>query len=1030
ARLDWSFGRGGPERILTWVRQRSHALRACVALAAAASLITTPAWAGPQGGQVVGGQAIIQTLNQETLIKQSTKKSIINWNSYKVLKGESVIYQEPNSNSISLNRVLGGQAASILGKIQSNGQVWLVDPNGVLFGKGSTVNAAGLLATTADIANSDFMSGKYQFGTASPNAAAGVANYGTINTQGGSTVLAAPNVDNEGTINAKLGTVAVGAGKTFAVDFDGDNLLSFAVTAPAANAQIKNAGTIAADGGTVQLTARSVGNIVDNVINTTGIVQANSVSIKNGTVILDGGASGTVSVGGTVSAQGLTPGSTGGTVQVTGANIDLTIGANINASGQAGGGLVLIVGNFHGAGPLPNAQSVTIAQGATINADATDNGNGGQVAVGSQQHNTFNGTITARGGPNGGNGGYVETSSAADLTIGTGTVNTLAPMGATGTWLLDPSNLYVTADGTAPSSDPNASVVSVATLETALLFNDVTLATSVGGSSCTNVTCAAGSATNQAGDITVASNVTWATGNTLTLSAYNNININAAIVVTGAGGLVLNVNNSGTANPNAAVNFLLGSVQFTNEGANPTLSIGSGVLANVQPYTLVFTTAELQNINANLSGLYALAQPLDATAVASWTPLGTDGAGNPQNSGNGFTGIFNGLGNTIANLTINNPSAYVGLFGYVGTGGTVQNVGLVGGSTTGGGFTGALAGYNAGTLTNVYATGAVSGDNNASGGVGGLVGFNAGSISRAFATGDVAYISGANDNYGGLVGQNSGGSISESYSTGSVTGGDWENGGLVGYNNNGGTITNSYATGAVSAGFDGDAGGLFGGNYQATITSSYATGAVSDGAGRYLGALVGWDNDGASIVTSYATGTVNASLGLLSGRENGTVDEFSTVLNTVGDLASAMPAGFSPTVWGNVNNQTTPYLLNLTNNPQPVYLAADTTHLYQLLFNLGQVQNINSGLSGHYALANSLDALTDPTTPATWIPIGTDGAGSVGNGGDGFSGTFNGLGNTISNLTVNLGLSNYVGLFGYVGAGGAVKNIGLVSDSV
>ncbi|HXE16684.1 MAG TPA: filamentous hemagglutinin N-terminal domain-containing protein, partial [Stellaceae bacterium] len=196
------------------MRQRSHALRACVALAAAASLITTPAWAGPQGGQVVGGQAIIQTLNQETLIKQSTKKSIINWNSYKVLKGESVIYQEPNSNSISLNRVLGGQAASILGKIQSNGQVWLVDPNGVLFGKGSTVNAAGLLATTADIANSDFMSGKYQFGTASPNAAAGVANYGTINTQGGSTVLAAPNVDNEGTINAKLGTVAVGAGKT------------------------------------------------------------------------------------------------------------------------------------------------------------------------------------------------------------------------------------------------------------------------------------------------------------------------------------------------------------------------------------------------------------------------------------------------------------------------------------------------------------------------------------------------------------------------------------------------------------------------------------------------------------------------------------------------------------------------------------------------------------------------------------------------------------------------------------------------
>src|SRR6185437_8287169 len=466
------FGLGGSERIRSWVRERARALRACVALGAAASLITTPAWAGPQGGQVVGGQAIIQTLSQETLIKQSTKKSIINWNSYNVLKGESVIYQEPNSKSISLNRVLGGQAATILGKIQSNGQVWLVDPNGVLFGKGSTVNAAGLLATTADIANSDFMGGKYQFGIASPNASAGIANYGTISTQGGSTVLAAPTVDNEGTISAKLGTVAVGAGKTFAVDFDGDNLLSFAVSVPAANAQIKNAGTIAADGGTVQLTARSVGNIVDNVINTTGIVQANSVSIKNGTVILDGGANGTVSVSGTVSAQGLTPGSTGGTVQVTGATIDLTIGANINVSGQAGGGLVLIGGNFHGAGPLPNAQTVTIAQGATINADATDNGNGGRVAVWSQQNTTFNGTITARGGPNGGNGGYVETSSAADLTIGTGTVDTLAPKGLVGTWLLDPSNIDIESDDDGDCShldciDP--SVIDAATSNVTLL---------------------------------------------------------------------------------------------------------------------------------------------------------------------------------------------------------------------------------------------------------------------------------------------------------------------------------------------------------------------------------------------------------------------------------------------------------------------------------------------------------------------------------------------------------------------------------
>src|SRR6185312_1899715 len=141
---------------------------------------------------------------------------------------------------------------------------------------------------------------------------------------------------------------------------------------------------------------------------------------------------------------------------------------------------------------------------------------------------------------------------------------------------------------------------------------------------------------------------------------------------------------------------------------------------------------------------------------------------------------------------------------------------------------------------------------------------------------------------------------------------------------------------------------------------------------------------------------------------------------------------FSPTVWGNVNNQTTPYLLNLTNNPQPVYLAADTTHLYQLLFNLGQVQNINNGLNGNYALANSLDAIG----VTGWIPLGTDGNGNVWDGGSfspsgttGFAGTFNGLGNTISNLTI---VSNQavVGLFGAVGASGIVENIGLVGGSV
>ena len=455
--MRFGFGR---VRLVGWGRRarnrwRGYALLCGLAMTAAA--VTAPAWAAPSGGTVVAGQATILTQSQQqTLIKQSTAKAIINWNIFSILNGQSVVFQQPSAASIALNRVLGNQASTILGTLGANGQVWLINPNGVLFGKSATVNAAGLLATTADISNSAFLSGNYNFNTPSANPNASIVNLGTIVTPGGATVLAAPTVDNEGTITARLGTVALGAGKTFAVDFDGDNLLSFAVTAPSANAQVNNTGTLAADGGTVQITARAAGTIVDNVINTSGIVQANSVAIKNGTVVLDGGNGG-VNVTGTVSTQGNSAGAKGGTVKLLGNAINLAATAAIDASGQNGGGTVLIGGNFHGAGPEPNADIVMIQHGATIDADATVSGNGGMVAVWSNESTTFNGTISAKGGPQGGNGGYVETSSAGNLSVDSGTVDTLAPNGAVGTWLLDPLNIDVVAtDGGASLTQVSA----------------------------------------------------------------------------------------------------------------------------------------------------------------------------------------------------------------------------------------------------------------------------------------------------------------------------------------------------------------------------------------------------------------------------------------------------------------------------------------------------------------------------------------------------------------------------------------------
>jgi filamentous hemagglutinin family protein len=429
----------------------------CVGVLSSLFIAAPCAFAGPAGGNVVAGQASISAAGTQTLIRQGSDKAVINWNSYSLAPNESAIYQQPGAGSIALNRVLGGQPSQILGSIRANGQVWLVNPNGVFFGRGATVNVAGLLATTADIGNSDFLAGNYNFGTPSSNPNAAIVNNGTITAaNGGSVVLAAPSVDNEGVIEARLGSVTLGAGKTFAVDFDGDNLLSFAITSADSqvplgpdgkpvSALVKNAGSLKADGGTVQVTARAAGAIVDNVINTTGIVEANSVAVKNGTVILSGTGGG-VTVGGTVSAAGKTAGTTGGTVKVLGDGVTLASGANIDVSGAAGGGTALIGGDFHGAGPDANAATTTIAQNARSDANATQTGNGGEVAVWSEDDTTFDGTISARGGPAGGNGGYVETSGAGSLAVG-GFVDTLAPLGVIGNWLLDPANITVAASG-------------------------------------------------------------------------------------------------------------------------------------------------------------------------------------------------------------------------------------------------------------------------------------------------------------------------------------------------------------------------------------------------------------------------------------------------------------------------------------------------------------------------------------------------------------------------------------------------------
>jgi filamentous hemagglutinin family protein len=309
--------------------------------------------ANPQGGQVVGGSATITTPSAtETVINQSTDKAIINWQQFNIQAGEVTRFNQPSSSSIMLNRVVGRDPSRIFGQLSSNGQIVLVNSNGVVFGPNSRIDVAALIATTNDISNADFMAGRMNFNIPGVDGAQ-IINQGTINaTEGGLVALVAPSVHNSGLITARLGKVVLAAGNTFTLDLYGDDLILFGADSklteqlkdvfgnPLSSA-VANNGIIEANGGYVLLTADVAKNVVDNAINMEGIIKANSVEEKNGTIILTA-SEGNISVSGELDASGLE--STGGEVRaIAGDTLTVTDTATITATGSDGGFIVLAV---------------------------------------------------------------------------------------------------------------------------------------------------------------------------------------------------------------------------------------------------------------------------------------------------------------------------------------------------------------------------------------------------------------------------------------------------------------------------------------------------------------------------------------------------------------------------------------------------------------------------------------------------------------------------------------------------------------
>ena len=291
-------------------------------------------YAQPTGGVVTAGSATIGGTPGNMTITQTSSNVAINWQSFGIQSGQSVQFAQPGSSSVALNRVIGSDPSNILGSLSSNGKVFLVNPNGILFGAGASVNVGGLLASTMAISDANFMASNYTFSGAG---AGSVVNQGSINAaDGGYVALLGANVSNQGVIAARLGTVALAAGNAVTLDMAGDKLLNITVNQGAVNALVDNGGMIQADGGHVLMTTQAAGSLLANAVNNTGIIQAQTIQNVKGTIMLMGGMeTGVVNVGGTLDASA-PAGGNGGFIETSAAHVKIASDANITTVAPAG----------------------------------------------------------------------------------------------------------------------------------------------------------------------------------------------------------------------------------------------------------------------------------------------------------------------------------------------------------------------------------------------------------------------------------------------------------------------------------------------------------------------------------------------------------------------------------------------------------------------------------------------------------------------------------------------------------------------
>ncbi|WP_306482261.1 filamentous hemagglutinin N-terminal domain-containing protein [Limnobacter sp.] len=400
--------------------------RKAVALGVAMA-IASSTYANPTGMSVVAGQATAQTIGNLMQIT-NTPGAILNWQQFNIDVGQTTQFVQQNAASQVFNRVTGGDVSQILGTLQSNGQVFLINPAGVFFGQGAVVDTAGFLASTLAASDTDLLNGHLRFND-SAGTAGNIVNQGSLTTHsGGSIVLLAPSIENSGIIHAD-GEVLLAAGHSVTIVDMRHPTIGLTVASKDGDKAV-NLGQI------ISKNASLFSHLVKN----SGVVEATGAQVGEGGVIRFI-AQGDALVGGQVLAES-TQGQ-GGEIDITGQRVAVLSGARISADGGTGGGTVHVGGGWKGQDEnLSNAQQTVVQANTHISANATANGNGGEVVVWADGHTAVDSEVQAKGGALGGNGGRVETSGKQSLAVNVA-ANTSAAQGEAGQWLIDPANLTI-----------------------------------------------------------------------------------------------------------------------------------------------------------------------------------------------------------------------------------------------------------------------------------------------------------------------------------------------------------------------------------------------------------------------------------------------------------------------------------------------------------------------------------------------------------------------------------------------------------